>query len=237
VTRLRYVNTSTVKKSVPAGEVDRRGLSSGLAPRGTHRQRSWATRLYKSRKKPQEPLRRCAGERGTLFNEIVYPRSIIGVRQVDVSTLDDWADSPRARNLTNLPDSLQGFQESRATTFASRPIPSPCPRSASQSNASILRRGRELLSPYPGNPCDRAPDPAVGRKISYAPRSGRPADEAAPALPPLRPYGQITKADPNLMSPRILQCNLIVERNFGPGQLLSVSYVGTQGRNLMKTRS
>ena len=55
-----------------------------------------------------------------------------------------------------------------------------------------------------------------------------------PGLPPTKPYGMVMGADPNLKSPRVYQWNLILERWFGVGQSLSVGYVGTAGRRLLR---
>ena len=62
-----------------------------------------------------------------------------------------------------------------------------------------------------------------------------PGDLAAPVLPPVRPYGQILTGDPGLLSPRIYQWNGTWEKNFGVGQTLSVSIVGSRGQNLLRT--
>jgi hypothetical protein len=55
-----------------------------------------------------------------------------------------------------------------------------------------------------------------------------------PGLPPVKPYGMVMGADPNLKSPLVYQWNLILERWFGSGQSLSVGYVGTAGRRLLR---
>ena len=57
---------------------------------------------------------------------------------------------------------------------------------------------------------------------------------APPALPPTRPYGQITTGGVGLKSPVIYQWNGTLEKNFGPGQMLSVGVAGTKGSNLMR---
>ena len=62
-----------------------------------------------------------------------------------------------------------------------------------------------------------------------------PGDLAPPVLPPTRPYGQIFTGDPGLLSPRIYQWNGTWEKNFGVGQTLSVSIVGSRGGNLLRT--
>jgi len=62
-----------------------------------------------------------------------------------------------------------------------------------------------------------------------------PGDLAPPVLPPARPYGQILTGSPDLVSPRILQWNGTWEKNFGLGQTLDVSIVGSRGKNLMRT--
>ena len=60
---------------------------------------------------------------------------------------------------------------------------------------------------------------------------------APPGLPAQRPYGQVNVTDPLLASPRILQWSAGFERMFGEGESLSISYVGTQGRELLRTES
>jgi hypothetical protein len=62
-----------------------------------------------------------------------------------------------------------------------------------------------------------------------------PGDLAPPILPPTRPYGQIFTGDPGLLAPRIYQWNGTWEKNFGVGQTLDVSIVGSRGNNLMRT--
>jgi hypothetical protein len=62
-----------------------------------------------------------------------------------------------------------------------------------------------------------------------------PGDLAPPALPPIRPYGQIFTGEVGLVSPRIYQWNGTWEKNFGVGQTLSVSIVGSKGDNLLRT--
>jgi hypothetical protein len=57
---------------------------------------------------------------------------------------------------------------------------------------------------------------------------------AIPVLPPAKPYGMVMGADPNLKSPLVYQWNLILERWFGSGQSVSVGYVGTAGRRLLR---
>ena len=62
-----------------------------------------------------------------------------------------------------------------------------------------------------------------------------PGDLAPPPLPPTRPFGQIMTGSSDLVSPRIYQWNGTWEKNFGVGQTLSVSIVGSKGTNLMRT--
>ena len=64
-----------------------------------------------------------------------------------------------------------------------------------------------------------------------------PGDLAPPVLPPARPYGQIFTGDPGLLSPLIYQWNGTWEKNFGVGQTLDVSIVGSRGHNLMLTQT
>jgi hypothetical protein len=63
------------------------------------------------------------------------------------------------------------------------------------------------------------------------------ADLSAPAMPPQRPYGQVTAADTNLASPLVKQWNATIDRNFGRNQTLSVGYAGTAGSNLLRTEN
>jgi hypothetical protein len=62
-----------------------------------------------------------------------------------------------------------------------------------------------------------------------------PGDLAVPVLPPIRPYGQILTGTSGLLSPLIYQWNGTWEKNFGVGQTLSVSIVGSKGNNLLRT--
>jgi len=55
-----------------------------------------------------------------------------------------------------------------------------------------------------------------------------------PDMPPTTPYGMVMSADPNLKSPLVYQWNLILERWLGAGQSISVGYVGTAGRRLLR---
>jgi hypothetical protein len=62
-----------------------------------------------------------------------------------------------------------------------------------------------------------------------------PGDLIPPVLPPTRPYGQILTGESGLLSPLIYQWNGTWEKNFGVGQTLSVSIVGSKGDNLLRT--
>jgi hypothetical protein len=64
-----------------------------------------------------------------------------------------------------------------------------------------------------------------------------PGDLASPVLPPTRPYGEILTGDPGLVAPRIYQWNGTWEKNFGVGQTLDVSIVGSRGNNLLRTQT
>jgi hypothetical protein len=63
------------------------------------------------------------------------------------------------------------------------------------------------------------------------------ANLAAPALPPTRPYGQITTGGDGLKAPRVYQFNGTLEKSFGAGQLFSIGLVGTRGTRLMRTET
>lgn len=63
------------------------------------------------------------------------------------------------------------------------------------------------------------------------------SDLVVPGLPATKPFGRLGAADRGLRSPSIRQWNFTLERNYGPGQVLSVGYAGTSGKNLMRTES
>jgi hypothetical protein len=60
---------------------------------------------------------------------------------------------------------------------------------------------------------------------------------AAPALPPTRPYGQITTAAIGLTTPLIYQWNATIEQHFGSGAVLSLGYAATRGNNLLRVQT
>src|ERR1700761_6836969 len=60
---------------------------------------------------------------------------------------------------------------------------------------------------------------------------------APPGLPATRPYGQLTTAEQGLSSPVVYQVNGTLEKNFGAGQVLTISLVATKGQNLMRTEN
>ena len=62
------------------------------------------------------------------------------------------------------------------------------------------------------------------------------SDLSPPILPPTRPYGQVSTIDPQLKAPVILQWNATIERWFGHGQMLSIGYVGSDGRRLLQSQ-
>jgi hypothetical protein len=75
------------------------------------------------------------------------------------------------------------------------------------------------------------------RTISLALFPLASADANPPAMPPTRPYGQITAAERDLKSPVVVQWNVTLERSLGRGQAISAAYVGTRGRRLMRSES
>ncbi len=64
-----------------------------------------------------------------------------------------------------------------------------------------------------------------------------PIYQAAPLLPPTRPYGQITTAALGLVTPRIYQWNATIEQHFGSGSVLSLGYAATRGQNLLRVQT
>jgi len=63
---------------------------------------------------------------------------------------------------------------------------------------------------------------------------------APPALPslsnPSPPYGTLSAFDPELKLPYTLQWNLAVEQSLGKNQVVTISYVGADGRRLLQQR-
>jgi len=49
------------------------------------------------------------------------------------------------------------------------------------------------------------------------------------------PYGPIYATDPNMLCPRTYQENLAIEQSLGASQTLSITYVGAQGRHLLRS--
>jgi hypothetical protein len=66
-----------------------------------------------------------------------------------------------------------------------------------------------------------------------------PLDPASAAPPPItRPgsgAGTVLAFDPNIKLPYTLEWNVAIEHGMGPGQALSVSYIGAAGRRLIQT--
>ncbi len=58
--------------------------------------------------------------------------------------------------------------------------------------------------------------------------------QSIPVMPPVKPYGMVMGADPNLKPPLVYQWNVVLERWFGSGQSASIGYVGTAGRRLLR---
>ncbi|WP_321472687.1 carboxypeptidase-like regulatory domain-containing protein [uncultured Paludibaculum sp.] len=75
------------------------------------------------------------------------------------------------------------------------------------------------------------------RTLTLAPFPLYASDLVDPGLPATKPFGRLGAADRGLRSPSIRQWNLTLERSYGPGQVLSVGYAGTSGKNLMRTES
>jgi hypothetical protein len=73
--------------------------------------------------------------------------------------------------------------------------------------------------------------------ISQVPFPLAPVYLAPPALPPTRPYGQITTAALGLVTPEILQWNATLEQHFGSGSVLSIGYAATRGLNLLRVQT
>jgi hypothetical protein len=60
---------------------------------------------------------------------------------------------------------------------------------------------------------------------------------AAPLLPPTRPYGQVTTAALDLVTPLVYQWNTTIEQHFGSSSLLSIGYAATRGKNLTRVQT
>jgi hypothetical protein len=62
-----------------------------------------------------------------------------------------------------------------------------------------------------------------------------PEDAAPPLLTVNPPVLNILVADPNLKLPRTYQWNIAVEQSLGSSQSLSLTYVGADGRDLLRS--
>lgn len=87
------------------------------------------------------------------------------------------------------------------------------------------------LSAFSGAPYTNA------RTLTLASFPLAASDLAPPALPASKPYNQLGAAERTLRSPRVVQANLALERSIGLGQVVSVGYVGTRGRQLLRTET
>jgi len=59
----------------------------------------------------------------------------------------------------------------------------------------------------------------------------------APVLPPPKPYGMVSGADPSLKSPVIYEFNATFEQRFGAGRVLSFGLIGSHGGGLLTTQT
>ena len=59
----------------------------------------------------------------------------------------------------------------------------------------------------------------------------------APVLPPAKPYGTVSGADPSLKSPVIYEFNATFEQRFGAGRVLSFGLIGSHGGGLLTTQT
>ena len=63
------------------------------------------------------------------------------------------------------------------------------------------------------------------------------SDLAPPSMPPTEPYGQVSTADRNLLSPRVYQWQMTVERFFGRNESLEVGWTGSKGTRLLRQQT
>jgi len=72
------------------------------------------------------------------------------------------------------------------------------------------------------------------RSMSLPPFPLVGTDLAAPSMPPAKRYGLVVAADRGLQSPIIRNWNLGVEKHLGNDQSVTVSFLGTSGRRLLR---
>lgn len=72
------------------------------------------------------------------------------------------------------------------------------------------------------------------RSMSLPPFPLVGTDLAAPTMPPAKRYGLIVAPDRGLQTPIIRHWNLGVEKHLGNGQAVTLSYLGTSGRRLLR---
>jgi hypothetical protein len=104
---------------------------------------------------------------------------------------------------------------------------------------TVLRGGfgvfYDLVSSEAGNIIGAAPP---FQNLKFNSNEPYPWDASLIAPSPIPPTGTITNLaafNPNLKAPYTLEWNASVEQGIGKDQLLSISYIGAAGRNLMQT--
>ncbi|MGH9907113.1 MAG: TonB-dependent receptor domain-containing protein, partial [Pyrinomonadaceae bacterium] len=77
------------------------------------------------------------------------------------------------------------------------------------------------------------------RQLTNVPYPLSAAQASPPVIfnPPTPPYGVVNALDPNLKLPRTYQWSLSLERSLGTDQTLSVAYVASAGRELLRKES
>jgi hypothetical protein len=175
---------------------------------------------------------------------------------------DTWKVSPRltltyglrwdinpplaGANAANEPFTVAGLNDPATMTLAPRGTPlyattygniAPRLGAAYQHRASILRAGfgtfYDLGQGSLGGTSAFFPYSA-DRSFSRVPFPLSPENSAPPVLTVNPPVSQILVADPDLRLPRTYQWNAALERSVGGGQVLSLTYVGAAGRELLR---
>ena len=62
-------------------------------------------------------------------------------------------------------------------------------------------------------------------------------DRQPPGLPATKPFGTLGAAERSLQSPSVWQWNVALERSYGLAQTLSIGYLGTSGKSLLRSET
>jgi len=165
-----------------------------------------------------------------------------------------WDINPplKGKNLANQPFTVTGLNDPGTLALAPRDTPlyqttygNVAPRvglayqlAGVQNWRAVLRAGFGIFYDLGSGSLGGVSSffPYLATKINGpAPFPLSPQDAAPPVLTTNPPVSVILVAEPNLKLPRTYQWNIALEQSLGRSQSLSVTYIGTLGRELLRT--